>query len=51
MPPELIADYQCQTGEGPLWHPDEKQLYWLDIPPENSSATTPPRVTTNSVLT
>jgi len=32
MEPELIADYQCKTGEGPLWHPDEKCLYWLDIP-------------------
>ncbi len=21
------------TGEGPLWHPDEQRLYWLDIPP------------------
>lgn len=29
----LIADYKCQTGEGPLWHPDEKVVYWLDIPP------------------
>lgn len=27
-----IADYACQTGEGPLWHPDERRLYWLDIP-------------------
>lgn len=32
MEPELIADYACQTGEGPLWHPLEKRLYWLDIP-------------------
>lgn len=32
MEPELIADYACETGEGPLWHPDEKQLYWVDIP-------------------
>ena len=32
MEPELIADYACQTGEGPLWHPMEKRLYWLDIP-------------------
>ncbi len=32
MQPELIADYACQTGEGPLWHPDEKRLYWVDIP-------------------
>lgn len=32
MEPELIADYQCITGEGPLWHPDEQRLYWVDIP-------------------
>jgi D-xylonolactonase len=32
MEPELIADYECLTGEGPLWHPMEKRLYWLDIP-------------------
>jgi D-xylonolactonase len=32
MQPELIADYACITGEGPLWHPDEKRLYWVDIP-------------------
>ncbi len=29
----LIADYACHTGEGPLWHPDEQALYWVDIPP------------------
>lgn len=29
---ELIADYQCITGENPLWHPDEGRLYWVDIP-------------------
>ncbi len=33
MEPELIADYHCVTGEGPLWHPGEQRLYWLDIPP------------------
>ncbi|GAG21164.1 unnamed protein product, partial [marine sediment metagenome] len=32
MRPELIADYECVTGEGPLWHPDEGRLYWVDIP-------------------
>ena len=31
MEPELIADYQCVTGEGPLWHPLDKRLYWTDI--------------------
>lgn len=30
--PELIADYQCVTGEGPLWHPGERRVYWVDIP-------------------
>jgi len=30
---ELIADYGCLTGEGPLWHPLERRLYWVDIPP------------------
>lgn len=29
---ELIANYECVTGEGPLWHPDEERLYWADIP-------------------
>ncbi|MCE5237552.1 SMP-30/gluconolactonase/LRE family protein [bacterium] len=29
---ELIADYACHTGEGPLWHPLQKRLYWVDIP-------------------
>ncbi len=32
MDPELICDYQCDTGEGPLWHPGEQRLYWVDIP-------------------
>ena len=32
MEPQLIADYGCKTGEGPLWHPDEKRVYWTDIP-------------------
>ena len=32
MEPEMIADYACEVGEGPLWHPVEKRLYWADIP-------------------
>ena len=32
MEPELVADYQCQVGEGPMWHPMEKRVYWTDIP-------------------
>jgi len=31
MEPELIADYQCVIGEGPLWHPGERRLHWIDI--------------------
>ena len=23
---------RCELGEGPLWHPERKQLYWFDIP-------------------
>ena len=32
MEPELIADYACEVGEGPLWHAQEQRLYWADIP-------------------
>lgn len=32
MKPELVADYECVIGEGPLWHPGEKRVYWTDIP-------------------
>jgi sugar lactone lactonase YvrE len=28
---EMIANYACVVGEGPLWHPDERRLYWVDI--------------------
>jgi len=31
MEVEQVVDYQCLLGEGPLWHPVEKCLYWLDI--------------------
>ncbi|WP_144926194.1 SMP-30/gluconolactonase/LRE family protein [Halorubrum salsamenti] len=29
---ERIADTHSHTGEGPLWHPDRRRLYWVDIP-------------------
>ena len=29
--PELIVNYDCVTGEGPLWHQAEQRLYWIDI--------------------
>ncbi len=28
---ESIANYACHCGEGPLWHPLEKRIYWTDI--------------------
>lgn len=31
-PIRTLVDLPCETGEGPLWHPDERALYWLDIP-------------------
>ena len=30
--PRIVADFACETGENPLWHPTEKKLYWTDIP-------------------
>ena len=30
--PKLLVRSECHTGEGPLWHPDEGFLYWVDIP-------------------
>ena len=32
MEPEIVADYRCEIGEGPRWHPVEKKVYWTDIP-------------------
>jgi len=31
LTPKLLADYGCVVGEGPLWHPGEQRLYWIDI--------------------
>lgn len=29
---EPLADYACNTGENPLYHPGENRVYWTDIP-------------------
>ncbi|POF28540.1 SMP-30/gluconolactonase/LRE family protein [Roseibium marinum] len=28
---EIFDDRRCEVGEGPLWHPERRQLFWLDI--------------------
>ncbi len=28
---EQVVSSQCKLGEGPLWHPYERVIYWLDI--------------------
>ena len=28
---EPLFEVHCQLGEGPLWHPFENRLYWVDI--------------------
>lgn len=28
---EIFDDRLCELGEGPLWHPERKQLFWFDI--------------------
>lgn len=30
--PKRVVDIKCETGEGPLWHPEDERLYWCDIP-------------------
>jgi len=32
MKPKIAANTACHTGEGPLWHPENRVLYWVDIP-------------------
>ncbi|GAB3679625.1 CBU_1789 family Dot/Icm type IV secretion system effector [Salinarchaeum chitinilyticum] len=32
MESERVVDSHSLTGEGPIWHPDENVLYWLDVP-------------------
>lgn len=29
--PQVVVASHCIVGEAPLWHPDEKKLYWVDI--------------------
>lgn len=31
MTPTVYDDRICELGEGPLWHPERKQLFWFDI--------------------
>lgn len=29
---EALVNNHCQCGENPLWHEDERKIYWADIP-------------------
>ena len=29
---QTVLDVPFKLGEGPLWHPQEQKLYWVDIP-------------------
>ena len=29
--PELVVDAKCTIGEGPVWEPDTRTLYWVDL--------------------
>ncbi len=31
MSAQVFDDRRCILGEGPLWHPERKQLFWFDI--------------------
>ena len=31
MTETLFDQRSCTLGEGPLWHPERKQLFWFDI--------------------
>ena len=31
MTHQVVADFSCTVGEGPVWHPDHGRLYWTDI--------------------
>ena len=32
---DLLFNTRCRLGEGPLWHPTEQRLYWVDIENNN----------------
>jgi D-xylonolactonase len=29
--PRVLVDTPCTLGENPLWHPEERRIYWTDI--------------------
>lgn len=31
MQARVLVDSECELGEGPLWQPEEKRIYWTDI--------------------
>jgi sugar lactone lactonase YvrE len=31
MSVQVFDDRKCELGEGPIWHPERRQLFWFDI--------------------
>jgi D-xylonolactonase len=51
MTAEIIADLQCSLGECPLWHPQERCLYWVDITRSRLHRLTPAKQKTETFET
>jgi sugar lactone lactonase YvrE len=49
--PEVIADYACEVGENPLWHPDNGTILWTDIPKGRLFQYQPAKKTTEIIYT
>ena len=41
LPPRIFDDRRCGLGEGPLWHPERDELFWVDIPKQKLMARGP----------
>ena len=39
--PRVVANIRCELGEGPLWHPEARTLFFVDILAGNVHAYTP----------
>lgn len=47
---QVVADFSCLCGEGPLWHPDRELLYWIDVDNGNMYSYDPSQKAAKKVL-